>query len=244
MKKNTFLSLLMMGAALGAMGQTLVPKLGTSLSSSSLEMEQSRQFGRNPEVDPMVGIAGGVAIDFPLGDKLSLQPEIWYVQKGFKIADSDADGDWSFTRTDKVRLGFLEVPVLLKYNFKMGLTRMYLAMGPSASYALGGTYRAKETNEYADFPEGNYTMRINEKVSFEEIPGDYEGYYFERVNNRFQLGAHIGGGVLMFQKVWLDIRYNRGFTEIYEPLDRAWTPRENARLHSLQMTVGIPINLF
>src|SRR5687768_4882584 len=66
------------------------------------------------------GFAGGVYLGFPLGDKLTLQPEFLYSEMGGKITTGAAATDY------EQKFGFISVPLLLKIH-----------LGKSFAFVLG-----------------------------------------------------------------------------------------------------------
>ena len=77
-----------------------------------------------------MGVAlGGFAV-YKVNDNLSIQPELLYTQKGNEIEYSYEDYDYSYadwwnhpvtvTEKFKIKLDYIEIPVLAKYSFSPG----------------------------------------------------------------------------------------------------------------------------
>lgn len=88
----------------------------------------------NPAEDPESKFGGDLAIlaAFPIGGGFfTLQPELHWLQKGYKIADVNNGDDIIST------LNYLELPLLLRVNFG-GSLRVFAFAGPSIGYLLSG----------------------------------------------------------------------------------------------------------
>jgi hypothetical protein len=234
---------LMLALASINFAQTLTPRLGLSFSQANPEYGP---WTYEPQTLPKIGFSGGIAIEFPLSDKFSLQPEILFLEKGFRIEDvfTDTQNNGYANLKDEIYLQVLELPVLLKYHFTIGTTRMYVSGGPAVSYILKGTHKHSESTHFADTPELNSKWEEKQTIQFGRIEEDYEGNGFEVADNQWDISLHLGVGVRLHNKVLVDLRYGHGFIELYEAHPFLNNSRENSRFRTLQLTVGVPINLF
>ncbi|WP_333819535.1 porin family protein [Ohtaekwangia sp.] len=162
--------------------QSIIPKAGLSLSN----IHGSDASG----TDSKAGLTLGAGFNLPLGKgAFSIQPELNYIQKGFKASE---DGG-----TAKLNLNYLELPVLVKASFG-DVTKFYVNAGPSVAYGLGGK---------VSYEEGN--MKYSSKVKFGD--GDDDGIVY--FSNQIDFGVQFGGGVLIAGKVMVDVRYGLGLTK-------------------------------
>ncbi len=148
----------------------------------------------------------GAVGEFGLSPNLSIQPELNYAEKGFKV-NADASGISILGTT--INLGgsavtsvkYIDLPVLLKYKFgDEGGVRWYVTGGPTFGYAASGS-----VDTYAD---------VIIKVKLISTPLDFNANGF----NRFEVGGAVGGGVEIpagAGKFFADVRYTRGFTDAY-----------------------------
>ena len=93
----------------------------------------------NLDQDPEGKFGGDLAIlaNFQIGGGFfALQPELHWMQKGYKISDATSGGQSVGDVTST--LNYLELPVLLRFNFG-GSLKLFAIGGPSAGYLLGGT---------------------------------------------------------------------------------------------------------
>ena len=102
----------------------------------------------NPTENPESKIGADLAIlaAFPIGGGFfMLQPELHWLQKGYKIADVTSGDDITST------LNYLELPLLLRVNFG-GSIRLFAFAGPSIGYLLSGELNdGTQTRDAADY---------------------------------------------------------------------------------------------
>lgn len=143
--KNSFLLLALLCCSSAAMAQLGV-RAGINLANVDFDIDDSPV---DIETDVRVGFQVAAFYEAALSDNFSLQPELTFIQKGFKIEDTGDD----LTRT----LNYLEVPVLGKYNFNEGEVLFFLQGGPSFGFALSGEDKLGNQSEDIDFEEDDVT---------------------------------------------------------------------------------------
>ncbi|MBT1710183.1 outer membrane beta-barrel protein [Fulvivirgaceae bacterium PWU5] len=192
-------------------GQTIIPKAGITLST----------FGGDDAGDDTkskIGFTLGAGLNLPLGDGMfSLQPELNYVQKGAKA--EYVDEDFNEDVTEKLTLGYLEIPVLVKVTFGEA-TKFYVNAGPSVGFGLGGKYKVEVGDE-------------SEDVDVKFGDGDDEDKYY--IEKGTDIGLQLGAGVIVAEKVMIDIRYGLGLTDLYDDV--------SMKNNVFQFTVGIPLSI-
>lgn len=80
-------------------------------------------------LDSKTGFVGGAFVNLTLGSLFALQPELLYSQKGFQ-ADI-------FTESAALATNYIEIPVLLKAQFKLAMLRPAIYAGPVLSMETG-----------------------------------------------------------------------------------------------------------
>lgn len=151
-------------------------RAGVTISNQSFE---AGGFAKDPESK----FGGDLAVmaNFPIGNGFfMLQPELHLIQKGYQVHGIDSLGDITST------LNYLELPVLLRFNFG-GSLKLFAIGGPSVGYLL--------TGKYVD-NGGSY--------------GIDNTYY-----NELEFGFHVGAGIGL-GPVEIDVRYMGGLTDISE----------------------------
>jgi hypothetical protein len=124
------------------------------------------------------GLSGGVLAEVALSEHLALQPEALYTSKGNKEI-------FASTVTAYQSLGYLDIPVLLKYK----IPHFFVEAGPQ----LGVLLHAKRTLESAAT-----TQEIDNKSTYRST----------------DLGYALGLGVQDTNGLLLGVRYNGGLTNV------------------------------
>ena len=163
-------------ATVGVTGKGL--KLGFDIANISTEYQELNDF-----LDSRTGFTGGVFLTYRLNRQFAVQPEILYVTKG-------AAKDLFFFNAH-LNLDYLEIPVLLKFDFMPdGKTHPNLFAGPALDVLLASKFHI--INETYDIKE--YTTSTDFSLVF-------------------------GGGV-DYKRVTFDIRYTLGLTSIVDAADK------------------------
>jgi hypothetical protein len=170
---------------------TIIPKVGLSLCYLATHDDDYWT-----EFKSKTGVALGVATNVSISKVFSVQPEILYVNKGFRVESTQTtpDAGYSTSHTLKVtdRINYLEIPVLARFTFG-STTKFYFYGGPSVSFGLGG--KAKDTYvhtiSYDNGPSHTGGGVIEGKIKFGPQP-DYYGGNDTYINNRVDVGAKFG----------------------------------------------------
>jgi len=196
-----------------------MPKAGASLSHVSYSNDLMYD---GEDYSSKIGLIVGLAVEIPLiGERLSLQPELLFHQKGFKYKYDDVDyhDDYNYT------LNYLELPVLAKVHFG----KFYAEAGPSFAYGIGGKY--KGTSDY-----GNGSETFTGKVKFGDEP-DNSNPDDEYIDNALDINIQVGVGIKI-SVIVIDLRYGLGMTNLYDAVDGYDNKSKNG---SFQLTIGVPL---
>lgn len=140
-------------------------------------------------------------------DGFSFQPEIMFAQKGFEATYEDS--------TITFNSNYLELPLLLRYNFALPKFNFYINGGPYIGVWLGG----------------NVTISSDSV----DISGKYE---FQEGDKRFATGFHAGAGItysLGPGRLVLEGRYMFGVSNINKELI--------TRNRLVSVSIGYDINI-
>lgn len=146
--------------------------------------------GDNSDSDNRIGFVGGVGLVKPIAPNWAIQPELTYSMKGGEGSDA----------TDKttVKLSYLEIPVLLRYDFTTsGGARPFFQAGPALAFKLGCSVEVESGG-------------VSGSADCDAAPGG------DNVKS-FDLGAMLGAGVgfkRMNHVISVGLRYNFGLIEI------------------------------
>jgi hypothetical protein len=101
----------------------------------------------------------GILADIQLGEIVSVQPGVMYISKGYNhdLSDKGYEGFWpegasSFDGYDRMRLGYIEVPVNLAFRV---IEDLQLYAGPYAAIGVGGKNKWDVTYSIDDFEESD-----------------------------------------------------------------------------------------
>ena len=204
--------------AAGAMAQVQVgPKLGMNLSKIN-DGEKVEEGTSEPFA---VGFNLGVATSFEITENFSFAPELIFTQKGSRLTaegtdqffDGVADVEMEFSYSEKIKLNYLEMPVLARVAFG-NTVKGYVNAGPSLGYWLGGkTVYEEEFNGESDSDE----YKIKFVSEYDEDSDDAEILKDEA--NRLEVGALVGGGLMLNTgagDILLDVRYQAGLTNMID----------------------------
>ncbi len=219
-------------SSLALNAQFLLPKAGLTLSTFEVENTSG--------MTSRMGLIAGVGYNINIGDKFSIQPELNFVQKGSKSKSNFDEfpyggGYIEYRSSDEARLNYLQMPVMFKLTFG-DATKVYINAGPSIGFGLNGKGNFK-TSVYEEDPFGyifEYTDDRDYKILFKKEPDGYEGVD-NYVDNRINLSLQVGGGVILMEKIIIDLRYGIGLTDLYDD--------GKSKFRVLQVTLGVPIRL-
>ncbi|MFC5410437.1 porin family protein [Larkinella bovis] len=151
------------------------------------------------------GPTGALFLEVPVSDRVSIRPEISYIQKGFVI-DEGFDipiGNWNIPLGARVsyQTRYLELPVLAKINLNEGPVQVYMLAGAAAGYAVDGRIRTRTSGIFRSKPM-DVSMNMN-AIS-------YNRWDFSAIGG-IGLSAEAGPG-----KFFVEARYEHGFSRQYD----------------------------
>lgn len=227
MKKIFFVFLCFLGYAIQA--QTIIPKVGATYSTLAFEGDDN--------VEAKIGLSFGVGFNFLLTERISLQPELNFVQKGYSENSSYTEfpyggGFYDTKYSEENRMNYLQLPVLVKFTFG----KFYFNAGPSIGFGLKGKGDSKLSAVGEDmfgYPD-EYGVEYAYDILFGKRPENYEGPD-NYVDNRMNFSVQVGGGVTLMEKFNIDLRYGHGFSNLLDDF--------KTKHRVFQVTLGVPIKL-
>lgn len=151
------------------------------------------------------GLTGAVFVEAPISNRVSIRPEISYVQKGFLIDEGFELplGGWNLPLGARVayQTRYVEVPVLAKINVNEGPVQLYLLAGAAAGYAVNGRIRTRTSGIFRSAP-----MDVDMNMS----TLGYNRWDFSAIGG-LGLSAEAGAG-----KFFVEARYEHGFSRQYD----------------------------
>ena len=136
------------------------------------------------------GLNFGLLAEIPLSDKFSIQPEVLYSAQGYDFASIDEDNIFDNDDNIEYQVDYISVPVLAEYYVIDGLS---IQAGPS------------------------FNFKVNEELDYQplEDAGDLDKDRFDS----FGLNGVAGLEYKFNNGLFLNGRYNYGFTEVFEGSD-------------------------
>lgn len=217
MKARIFLLVAGMFAAYIANAQFSVGvKTGMNFADASLSGVSESIL---PDANVVNTALAGVNMQYHITDKLSFQPEVNWVQRGFQayagtnVNILDIPVPVGITAITKIN--YIELPVQLKYKFATGNVQPYIMAGPSVAYATSGTIR-EVAKALIDFNIGTQDINLsNSNFNRWEAGARIQaGVAFKTVLGEIQLeGGYYHGLTDFFKNPIVDVHaYNKGFT--------------------------------
>ena len=112
---------------------------------SKQDYESSNSLAEQPE--SKIGLDLAIIASIPIGGGLfMIQPELHWVQKGYKIPSPISGQDTTTT------LEYVELPLLARINFG-GSIRLYFLAGPSIGWLINGKYNPENGLDPTDYLE-------------------------------------------------------------------------------------------
>ncbi len=228
---------------------SIIPRGG--LTFSTISFKETVNFISDPAiVGPIAGFASGIGFNIPLAKDgvFSVQPELLYVQKGYRY---DVKEPWIDFQA-REQFNYLEVPVLARLTLGIGKFKIYANAGPSLAYGLNGQ------NKFIWNTSGRSSTSSGKNI-FRNAPngyswGDDNKYYYDpKYYNRFDLGGQFGGGVgfsIGPGDLLLDARYGLGLSHFYKGDKSAYNntypitdrdPNVKNRVFALTLGYAIPL---
>ncbi|MFC2113868.1 porin family protein [Bacteroidota bacterium] len=145
-----------------------------------------------------VGGTVGFMAEYVLNDYISLAPELFFSRKGTMIDRYDST---LIVRTDMYHLGYIEIPLLVKFRYSLDAIDLYCKLGPYFGLIGQGKASEKGVGIFAIPP-----------VPIEQFFNDRNQEY-----TTFDVGWYLGTGAAIDfgpGKFLLEFHYDIGFQDI------------------------------
>ncbi|HTD40351.1 MAG TPA: porin family protein [Mucilaginibacter sp.] len=182
-------------------------KAGLNLSDQTIN-----SLGMPVKSSNISGFHAGAIFDFEIAN-ISIQPGVFYSQKGYQYNQALSDGSQTVQKpiVGKIQLNYLEVPLNLVYKIKIiPDLRFYLGGGGYAGYGLSGSYilSGQRTDVY-------FTKSI-------------QGYQYKNPD----YGVNFIAGVEILKKIVVDANYSLGLNDL------SYYPASTIKNKSIGVSVG------
>lgn len=164
MKKRFLLLALALGLAGSAQAQSI--KYGVKAGASLTNVTKA-----GDEANYKFGFNGGVMANFAVNDMFSIQPEVLYSNKGYKVKDGQ--------NNLRLALNYIDVPVLAK--IATGATGLFFELGPQVGFRAA-----------ADIKDSNNSLSLNDAIKNVDF-GYAAGLGFQAASGGM-IGLRYNGG--------------------------------------------------
>lgn len=165
--------------------------------------------------DTKIGPNFGLNFEIAPSNNFSIQPELAYNSRGYKMEASSLTGGISINAT----LNYLELPIMLKGKLPIeNLAELYLEAGPSIAYGIGGNVIVNNVPSGNPFQAGGFN-KFDYGINF-------------GVGSNFKI---VGGAY----KLGLGFRIYRGMGELYPSNPRNISGKNNGMMLTLNFGKGI-----
>ena len=179
------------------------------------------------DTDNVTGLLVGIPVEIAISNVFSIQPELNYLRRGYKVPE-DLD---NFQPEQQSTYNVLELPILAKLGYTTENFTVAATLGPSIQYVLGGTAEVGEFNVGGLSVEGS------------EVDIDFDSEEFENIDrtNVYGLAGLQFGIPIGFGKFLIDGRYRFSLREDNQSDDDTF--ELNVRDRGLSLTAGIMVTL-
>jgi opacity protein-like surface antigen len=192
--KKTILSLALLAGAAGVANAQTGIKVGLKGGFNGSTFSGTNSKGSEYKA----GFAAGGFVNFGVSDNFSIQPEFLYSQKGASVdnySGTTANGAAIASGTTlKSTLGYLDVPIMLRYNIGEDGKGFFVELGPQGSFVLHNR----------DFLQtGGVNTQQTENTSTNDL-------------NKVVIGYVGGLGYQITSGLQIGLRYTGDFSRVYK----------------------------
>ena len=204
-------------------GYTTSTLKGPDISESSTnETYGNTTYSSSMAIKNTSGFNASMGYEFKLGDRLSLETGLKYINRGYKVIGESSYQDPTYSSTSKstvdYKMNYFDLPVVLNTAILTGDVRVY---------ARTGIYAGLMTSiKYTEETEFSGTMGSGTQSAKERVSGSDIGDLSERIGGGFVLG--VGAE---YKNFFFEANYTLG-TYSLEHLD------EETYTHDLSLSVG------
>jgi hypothetical protein len=185
----------------------------------------------SPEKDLKFGFGGGVLAEVPIKGQFALRGALNYLQKGTKMTEivSMAEGGGTTEEKSRINLHYLELPLLVVYNFNTNTEGWFVGAGPSFGYAIAGKSEVFQTTRIGTQEITEYF----ERKAFEDVEDQGLGF------KRFDFGLKALVGMHVLENGMVQLGYIHGLSNIASTDDFKGNKFNN---RSILLTFGYRFN--
>lgn len=205
-------------------------RFGTLLGASVAKISDINPAGDNViggaiKSKSRAGFQVGGYLMLPLAGGIALQPEVHYMQKGTKLEVKVADPSDPLEGDFDIKLGYVEIPVLLRADLGSGGLHPFIVAGPSFAIRTSCVL-------------GVETEGFKSETKCDDGDGGSESDPFKKTD----VGGIVGVGLttsLVGRSLSAQFRYGRGFTSLAKNTDDELDTNAKPRNSGFSIVFGI-----
>ncbi len=182
-----------------SMGLTFGLKGGLNYANFAGEgTKEAGRLGAELTYSGQPGLLIGGLVNYRIAPQLSFQAEVLYTARGTNRAGSaQVSPTVRFEQDEKIRLSYVDVPLLVKYNASF----LYLEGGLVPGFLLSGTAATSGITSVT----GGTTTTSGSSTEFKDFQTEF---------NSVELGLGFGAGIEVPAGLIIGLRYVRGFQNV------------------------------
>ncbi len=184
--KKIILSLVVLASAAGVANAQTGIKVGVKGGFNGATFSGADSKGSEYKA----GFAAGALVNFGVSDNFSIQPEFLYSQKGASVDNYQGTNNLTLKST----LGYLDIPIMFRYNIGEDGKGFFVELGPQGSFVL-------HNRDF--FQTGGVNTQSTENTSTNDL-------------NKVVIGYAGGLGYQLTSGLSLGIRYTGDFSKVYK----------------------------
>ena len=143
------------------------------------------------DLDSRTSFNAGLVAEFPISDRFSIQPEVFYSGQGFDIREIDQDNVFDTDENVEYQLDYIQVPILAKLYLVEGLS---IEVGPQFGFKINEEIDSQPNSDGGDVDIDNEDSSVK----------DFETSIAGGLSYKFTNGFFISG------------RYTYGLTNLFD----------------------------
>jgi hypothetical protein len=187
------------------------PRFGINMGSISDDPDYNSAVDQSNHLGLLFGAAAEIGIAGPIYTEVS----VIYIQKGEELKGQDQQGQQA---EQKLTANYLEIPILIKAKFPLGVVSPHVFLGPNIGLLLSAN---------SEFKAGGQTQDTDIKDNLSSI--DFA----------LDFGAGVGITVAPFISIVFDARYSLGLSNIIKNPQQ----NESGKTRGIQLIVGAMFGL-
>lgn len=202
MKKLLFISTLLFSALCTNAQKMLGVQAGLNFASYKRETAYSTKGN--------TGIILGAVANIDLSNCISFRPELNFIQKGGEWESNSFTAQNTFQYLEKIKLNYFQLSPNFVYNISVGVSKIFIGLGPEISLGMGGNFYIKESRSSIGFFTSNTETDKKIKFDGESNHNSDDKYHFKLLD----YGVNILAGYNIANKFFVSTGYSFGLANI------------------------------